>query len=429
MSGGFRTEVAVIGGGAAGLMAAISAAERGAGTAVIEQGGAPLRKLRITGKGRCNLTNDCAPEEVLLNVTCNARFLHSALRAFPPAEVMAFFEGLGVPLKTERGNRVFPVSDRASDVAEALLRRAERLKVNFIRARAEGVGLEGGRVAYVDCGAERIRCCACVLATGGLSYPKTGSDGSGYGIARRLGHTVTELRPSLAPLVSPDPDCAAMQGLSLRNVELTLRGPEGKALFRELGELQFTHFGLSGPLVLSASAHMGRGGGVFRAEIDLKPGLDPERLDARILRDFKENLNRDFKNSLDGLLPRLLIPVAVRRSGIAPETKVNAVTREQRRRLVSLLKAFTVEITGTRPVEEAVVTSGGIEIKEIKPATMGSKLAEGLFFAGEIIDVDAYTGGFNLQIAWSTGRAAGLAAADFAAAARAGAPAPEGEEA
>ncbi len=427
MSRDFKTQVAVIGGGAAGLMAAIAAAGQGAETAVIEQGAAPLRKLRITGKGRCNLTNDCTPEEALLNVTRNARFLNSAFRAFPPADAMAFFEGLGVPLKTERGNRVFPVSDRASDVAEALLRRAAELEVRFIKARAEAVGAEGGGAAFVDCGATRVYCRACVLATGGLSYPKTGSDGSGYGIARRLGHTVTELRPSLAPLVAPDPDCAAMRGLSLKNVELTLRDKQGKALFRELGELQFTHFGLSGPLVLSASAHMGRGGGVFMAEIDLKPGLDPEKLDARILRDFSGNLNRDFKNSLAGLLPRLLIPVVVRRSGIAPETKVNSVTREQRRRLAALLKAFTVEITGMRPVEEAVVTSGGIEIKEIRPATMGSKLVEGLFFAGEIIDVDAYTGGFNLQIAWSTGRAAGLAAADFAA--RAGTPAPEGEEA
>jgi predicted Rossmann fold flavoprotein len=425
-----NTEVAVIGGGAAGLMAAVSAAENGAGVIVIERMARPLMKLRITGKGRCNVTNNCSVSEVMQNIPVNSRFLYSALNGFTPADTMTFFENLGVPLKTERGNRVFPVSDKANDVAEALLRYASELSVKIIRAKAEAIKTKDGRVYCVDCGQTRVECRAAVLCTGGLSYPKTGSDGTGYAIARRLGHRVTELSPSLVPLTSDDTDCAAMQGLSLKNVTLTLTGDESGAVFKEMGEMQFTHFGISGPLALSASSHMNRGvthtnGGTahirknmntkekYSAVIDLKPAIDETMLDARILRDFSENINRDFKNALDGLLPRLMIPVIIKRSGISPETKVNSITKEQRRQLVLLLKHFTVDISGTRPVDEAVITSGGVEIKEINPSTMESKLVGGLFFAGEIIDADAYTGGFNLQIAWSTGYAAGRAAAQY----------------
>jgi predicted Rossmann fold flavoprotein len=412
-----RTDIAVIGGGAAGLMAAITAAEAGAQVIVIEKGEQPLRKLKITGKGRCNITNNCTVSELLLNIPRNGRFLYSALTAFTPADTMVFFERLGLKLKVERGNRVFPMSDKAADAAEALLKYADTLGIKIIRARAENIGVTDKKVTHVDCGTLRAACKAAIVCTGGLSYPKTGSDGDGYKMVKRFEHSVTPLLPSLVPLTSNDPDCKAMQGLSLKNVVLTLKDRAGVKLYEEMGEMQFTHFGISGPLVLSASAHMkrsedGRFAGGHMAEIDLKPALSQEKLDERILRDFNENKNRAFKNSLDGLLPRLMIPVAVKRSEIPPDLKVNSITREQRQRLVKLLKCFKLEITGTRPVEEAVITSGGIEIKEIKPSTMESKLIGGLYFAGEIIDADAYTGGFNLQIAWSTAYAAGKAAAE-----------------
>ena len=398
-----------MGGGAAGLMAALTAAEEGAQTLLLEGQARPARKLRITGKGRCNVTNDCAPEEVLRNVTRNARFLHSAIRAFPPSEVMAFFEALGVPLKTERGNRVFPVSDRAGDVADALIAQVER-RARILRLRADEILTDGGAVSGVRGGDALVECSSLILCTGGLSYPATGSTGDGYAMASALGHTIVTPSPSLVPLTSPDGDCAAMQGLSLRNVTLTLREAGGKKLWSELGELQFTHFGLTGPLVLSASAHM-EAGKKYLAEIDLKPGLAEDKLDARLVRMFGENRNRDFRNSLDDLLPRSLIPVAVRRSGIPPETKVHDITRAQRLGLGALLKRFTIEIDGFRPIAEAVVTRGGVNVKEVEPGTMGSRLVPGLYFAGEILDLDAYTGGFNLQIAWSTGRAAGSAGA------------------
>ncbi len=401
-----------MGGGAAGLMAALAAAEEGAEVLVLEGQERPARKLRITGKGRCNVTNDCAPEDVLKNVTRNARFLNSAIRAFPPAETMAFFEGLGVPLKTERGNRVFPVSDKAGDVADALVSAVEQ-RGRILRLRAGEILTEGGAVAGARGGDTAVECRSLILCTGGLSYPKTGSTGDGYAMARALGHSVTAPTPSLVPLTSPDGDCAAMQGLSLRNVTLTLREAGGKKVWSELGEMQFAHFGLTGPLVLSASAHM-EAGKRYLAEIDLKPGLTEEKLDGRLLRMFAENRNRDFRNSLDDLLPRSLIPVIVRRSGIPPETKVHDITRHQRLGLLALLKRFPVEIDGLRPIEEAVITRGGVNVKEVDPKTMASRLVPGLFFAGEILDLDAYTGGFNLQIAWSTGRAAGKAAAAYA---------------
>jgi cytidylate kinase len=408
-----RTEVCVVGGGAAGLMAALAAAEAGAEVLVLEGQERPARKLRITGKGRCNLTNNCPPEEVMANVTRNARFLHSALRAFPPSEVMAYFEGLGIPLKTERGNRVFPVSDRAGDVADALISQVER-KAGILRLRAGEVLTEGGAVCGVRGGGTVVECRAAILCTGGLSYPKTGSTGDGYEMARALGHTVKPTSPSLVPLTSPDGDCAEMQGLSLRNVTMSLyeAGEGKKKLWSELGEMQFAHFGLTGPLALSASAHM-EPGKRYTVELDLKPGLTEEKLDARLLRMFGENRNRDYRNSLDDLLPRSLIPVVIRRSGIPPDTKVHDITRPQRLGLLKLLKRFTVEIDGLRPIEEAVITRGGVDVREVDPKTMASRLVPGLWFAGEILDLDAYTGGFNLQIAWSTGRAAGRAAAAY----------------
>ena len=394
-------------------MAALAAAGAGARVILAEREERPGKKLRITGEGRCNVTNDCPPEEVLRNVVRNPRFLYSAVSAFPPAEVMAFFEGLGVPLKTERGRRVFPVSDRAEDIVEALTREVKRRRIELRRLRVREIVAEEGAVRAVRGGDTEIACASLVLATGGLSYPSTGSAGDGYRLAEALGHKVTPLTPSLVPIASGDEDCAAMQGLSLRNVTLTLREAGGKKIWSELGEMQFTHFGVSGPLVLSASAHMAEGKEYF-LELDLKPGLTEEALDARLLRTFGEKQNRNFSNALDELLPRLMIPVVIRRSGIPPETKVHTVTRAQRQKLGDLLKRFPVSVSALRPIEEAIVTRGGVDVREVMPSTMMSKRLPGLFFAGEILDLDAYTGGYNLQIAWSTGRAAGLGAAAWA---------------
>ena len=394
------------------MMAAITAAETGAAVLLIEREEKLMRKLRITGKGRCNITNHCDNDTVMKNVVRNGRFLYSALSGFSTDDAMEFFEKLGVHLKIERGNRVFPVSDRAEDVVNALRMEAIRVGVEFLYARAEEICAADGRVITVKADDYAVHCDAAILCTGGLSYPKTGSTGDGYRMAQQLGHTVTELRPSLVSLCSEDEDCAEMQGLSLRNVAVSLVEDGTKTVRTELGEMQFTHFGVTGPLILSASSHM-KPGKRYSLRIDLKPGLDEKTLDARLLRDFSENLNREFRNSLSGLLPRLMIPVVVRRSGIPPETRVNAITREQRANLLKELKRFEISVSGTRPIDEAVITSGGIHIKEIYPATMMSKLVNGLFFAGEIMDVDAYTGGFNLQIAWCTGKAAGASAAAY----------------
>ncbi len=405
-------DVVIIGGGAAGLMAAVTAASLGANTAILEKNDRLGVKLRITGKGRCNLANNCSEAEVMKNITRNEKFMFSALKGFSPSDAMDFFEGLGVALKTERGNRVFPVSDRAGDVADALTERCRELGVAVIKGRCTGIAAENGEVTAVKTASGNISCRCAVLCTGGKSYPKTGSSGDGYRFASALGHSVSEPEPSLVPLVSPDGFCARMQGLSLRNVRLGLYSPGNEKLFEDFGEMQFTHFGITGPLVLSASAHIARGGAAgCTAHIDLKPALDEKTLDARILRDFSENANRNFANSLSALAPRLLIPVLVERSGIAPETKVNSVTKAQRAALTALFKDFTVKISGKRPIDEAIITSGGVSIGEITPSSMESRLVKNLFFAGEIIDVDAYTGGFNLQIAWSTAYAAGSAAA------------------
>lgn len=403
-----KCDAAVIGGGAAGMLCAATAALRGRSVVLLEGQKSCGRKLRITGKGRCNVTNNCDEREFLRNVPVNAKFLHSAINRFPPRAAMELFESLGVPLKTERGNRVFPVSDSARDVAGALEKYARESGVRILYARAKGISAENGVVRAVLAETGEIECQSAVICTGGLSYPLTGSTGDGFRFAGELGHTVTPARASLVPLVSPDKACARMQGFSLKNVTLTVYDGKNREVFREFGEMMFTHFGVTGPLVLSASAHMrdferGR----YRLEIDLKPGLDEKKLDARLLRDFEKNRNRDFANALDALAAKSMIPVLIERSGIPAQTKVNSITKQQRRTLLELFKHFTVDVTGTRPVDEAIVTSGGVDVREIDPRTMGSKLVNGLYFAGEVIDVDAYTGGFNLQIAWSTGYTAG----------------------
>ena len=403
-------KIVVIGGGAAGMMAAISAAERGASVTLLEPNERLGKKLNITGKGRCNLTNNAGLEELLANIPRNGKFLYSAFSRFSAQDSMAFFEDLGVPLKTERGNRVFPVSGRAFDVSAALERRLKKLRVRLVRDRAKRLEIADGAVRGVLGEAERYPAEAVILATGGVSYPATGSTGEGHRMAAEAGHTVTPLRGSLVPLRDFGVG-RSLQGLSLRNVGLTVF-ENSKKIYTDFGELVFTHFGLSGPLILSASAHMRRfGERAYHLEIDLKPALDEAALDRRLLSDFEKYSNQDFCNALDDLLPKKLIPEVVRASEIDPREKVRSITREQRRGLLRVLKHFPVVIEGPCPVTEAIVTSGGVKVREIDPATMASKLIRGLYFAGEIIDVDAYTGGFNLQIAWSTGRAAGISAA------------------
>lgn len=398
-------DVIVVGSGPAGMMTAITAAERGIKVTVLDPNAAAGRKLRITGKGRCNITNDSEPREFLEYICTNAKFFKSALYAFPPGAVMEFFETRGVSLKTERGGRVFPVSDNANDVADALFHTAESLGVVFVRERAKELLAEDGRVYAVRTDRGVRRCRAAALCTGGLSYPGTGSTGDGYALAMAAGHRIIPTRASLVPWEG-EAICARLQGLSLRNVTASLYEGD-KLLYRELGELLFTHFGVSGPLMLSASTYMRPEGGPYRLEIDLKPGLSPEKLDERLLRDFSENANRDFINALDALLPKKLIGVMVERSGIPERTKVNAVTRHQRLALRDLIKCFSVALTKPRPIAEAIVTAGGVDVSQIQPRTMESKLLHGLYFAGEILDLDGRTGGYNLQIAWSTGRAAG----------------------
>lgn len=386
-------------------MAAGYCVKQGLRTVVFDKNDLPGRKLRITGKGRCNVTNNCSPQEVI-SAAKGGRFLYSALNGFPPEEVMAFFEGLGVPLKTERGRRVFPQSDRAGDIAEALIRFAEGAE--FRRETVTEVLTEDGCVTGVRTGKGYYKAGRVLLACGGASYPATGSDGSGYRLAQSLGHTIVPIAPSLVPLVEAGDVCSRLMGLSLRNVgvKVTAAGVR-KPVYTDFGELLFTHFGLSGPTILSASAHMRpMEPGKYTVHIDLKPALDEGQLDARLLRDLDENKNRQFTKSLDKLLPRKLIPVIVERSGIPGETRCNSVTKGQRRQLLSILKDFTVEIEGFRPIAEAIVTAGGVSLKEVDPKTMGSKLVRGLYFAGEMLDVDAPTGGYNLQIAFATGKLA-----------------------
>ena len=406
-----NNRIVVIGGGAAGMMAAITAAEQGAAVTLLEPNERLGKKLNITGKGRCNVTNDTDLEGLLANTPKNGKFLYSAFSRFSSRDTMAFFEKLGVPLKVERGNRVFPVSDRAFDISGALERRMKQLKVANVRDRAVEISVEDGAVTAVVGEKKTYPADSVILATGGVSYPATGSTGEGHRMAADLGHTVTELQGSLVPLEEQGDRCAAMQGLSLRNVSLTVF-ENNKKIYTDFGEMLFTHFGVSGPLVLSASSHMRRmGKKSYRLEIDLKPALDEPMLDKRLLSDFEKYCNHDFCNALNDLLPHKMIPQVVELSGIDPRCKVNSITREQRRTLVQLLKHWPIEVAGLRPVSDAIVTSGGVKVSEINPTTMESKLVKGLYFAGELIDVDSYTGGFNLQIAWSTGRAAGIAAA------------------
>lgn len=402
------SDTIIIGAGPAGCIAAITAARLGRSVLMFEKNEKIGRKLRITGKGRCNLTNNCSVEQLLSNIPVNPRFLYSSFAAFNSQDTMSFFENLGVPLKTERGNRVFPVSDKAEDVVEALRNELKALGVRIIRSRVTGIICEDGVCTGVEAGGEEYYSQSVLIACGGASYPVTGSNGDGYRLASALGHTIIQPKASLVPMESPDRYCSEMMGLSLRNVTLRLYDHD-KLIYSELGEMLFTHFGVSGPMVLSASSHIrDMQPDRYKLSIDLKPGLSDEQLDARIQRDFAEFSNYNLSNVLKKLLPAKMIPTIIGLSGIASDMKVHSVTKEQRRTLAGLIKALPVRISRFRPIDEAIVTSGGISVKEINPKTMESKLVQGLFFAGEVIDVDAYTGGFNLQIAFSTGFSAGM---------------------
>ena len=401
--------VAVIGGGAAGLLAAGTAARNGAAVTVIEQNDRPGKKILITGKGRCNVTNDCTPADFIPNVTQNGRFLYSAINRFSPQDMKDLLVSLGVELKTERGRRVFPASDKSADILSALLRYTSDCK--FLHRKAKAIAIEDGSAVGVVTSEGTLPFDAVILTTGGASYPLTGSDGSGYTIARSAGHAVTPLIPSLVPLVSPSPLCAEMQGLSLKNVALTVCDGD-RELYRDFGEMLFTHFGMSGPMILSASAHLrNRSFENVRAVIDLKPALDEPTLENRILSDFAKYVNRDAQNALRDLLPQTMILPFLELSDVDPRKKINVLTRAERNRILYTLKHFSLPVSGFRPIEEAIVTSGGVDVKEIDPKTMMSRLVKNLYFAGEVIDVDAYTGGYNLQIAFSTGYLAGQSAA------------------
>ena len=402
-------DVIIIGGGAAGMVAAITAGSRGKRVALLERNDRLGKKLRITGKGRCNVTNDCTAEDFFRNVPRNSRFLFSAVTAFPPARTKAFFEDQGCPLKTERGNRVFPVSDSAASIQEALDRGLRQARVHVVlNARVSEILTADGAVRGVKTDKDTYYAPAVILATGGCSYPATGSTGDGYALAEALGHRVIPPVGSLVPLEAAGEDCPEMQGLSLRNVSVRLLNEKGKCVYKDFGELLFTHFGLSGPTILSASAHMDKPGTYF-ISIDLKPALEENKLNDRLLRDLEQYKNRSMANALTDLLPRSMIPVLLRRSSIPEELPANSLTKQQRRSLLENIKNLRFEITGKRPVAEAIVTSGGVRVSEVDPKTMASKLVGGLYLAGEMLDCDAYTGGFNLQIAWSTAYAAGQA--------------------
>ena len=407
-----EAELVVIGGGPAGMMCAATAAERGMRVILLEPNRLLGRKLRITGKGRCNVTNNCDIKTFMENIPGDGRFLYSALNRLSPTQTMELFESHGLKLKTERGNRVFPVSDNANDVAGTMAHWCERAGVRVMHTHAKGVRIENGIVTGVPTDEGMIDCRAAAICTGGLTYALTGSTGDGYKFARSAGHTIDTPWPSLVPLESDDDYCAEMQGFALKNV--TLSAYENDVLiYRELGEMLFTHFGVSGPLVLSASAHLRNWEKeTYRLSIDLKPALDEQKLEGRILRDLGEAPNRSVERIFSGLVPHSMVPVILNRLGMDPQQQANAVTREQRRALVQLLKRFTMPVTGPRPVAEAIITSGGVKVGQVQPATMASKLVQGLYFAGEILDVDAYTGGFNLQIAWATGHCAGVSAAE-----------------
>ena len=404
-------KVIVIGAGASGLMAAGTAAENGHNVVLVERNDKVARKVMITGKGRCNVTNNCTLiHDLIANVPTNGRFLYGAFSKFMPIDTMEFFEDMGVSLKVERGNRVFPESDKAVEIVDALNAFSQDAGVKRIKGRATSLIAENGEIKGVKLeDGEELLADAVIVATGGVSYPLTGSTGDGYELAKQVGHTISELKPSLVPLKCHEGFCMDLQGLSLKNVEISVLDMDTyKEVYKDFGEMLFTHFGVSGPLILSASSHMKDiKPRKYEIHIDLKPALSYEQLDKRIQRDFLENSNKNFINALDALLPKKLVPVIVKLSGIKPAVKVNQITKQQRSELVNLLKDLKVTVLGFRPIEEAIVTSGGVSVKEIDPKTMESKLCKGLYFAGEVIDVDAYTGGFNLQIAFSTGKLAG----------------------
>lgn len=402
-------KVVVVGGGAAGLIAAGTAALNGADVTVIERNSRVARKVMITGKGRCNLTNATDSDGFFAAVRRNPRFLFSAYHGFSSADTMSMFESLGVPLKVERGNRVFPMSDKAVDIVDALHKYASNNGANITCGRVKALIINDGRLAGVKLeSGEKINCERVIIATGGLSYPKTGSDGDGYALAKQAGHTVVKPRPSLVPLEICENICARLQGLSLKNVKVTLLDRQKqKVLFSEQGEMIFTHYGVSGPLILSLSSFIDEVTPErYEIFIDLKPALDEKQLDHRILRDFEEEKNKDYINSLGKLLPSKLIAPFVRLTGIGEKRKVNTITKAERQKIVSTMKNIKLTVYGFRPIDEAIVTAGGVSTAEINPKNMESKLLTGLYFAGEVIDVDAYTGGFNLQIAFSTGYAA-----------------------
>ncbi len=404
-------KVIVIGGGAAGMMAAGVAAQRGHNVKLIEQNKMLGKKMMITGKGRCNLTNACDDvQELIKNVPTNSSFLYSAFYDFTNIQTMEFFEGLGVELKVERGERVFPVSDKSIDVVNAMKKFLTDNNVEIIQDRVDEVIADGGKIVGVIAEKRgKLFADSVIIATGGMSYQRTGSTGDGYTWAENLGHTITDIRPSLVPIEVESSWPIELQGLSLKNVGISLINCKGKKVYTDFGEMMFAHFGLTGPIILSASAHMKEPKiNGYKIILDLKPALDEKQLDLRIQRDFQKNINKDFRNSLGELLPNGIIPNIIELSGIDPYKKVNSVTAKERSQLVKLLKNIEFTVKDFCPIEQAIVTSGGVNVKEINPSTMESKLVEGLFFAGEIIDVDAYTGGFNLQIAFSTGHLAGL---------------------
>ena len=400
----------VIGGGPAGMIAAITAARAGKRVVLLEKNDRLGKKLLITGKGLCNVTNNCTADEVLKNTPRNGKFLFSAMAAFPPEKAMQFFETAGCTLKTERGNRVFHTTDRSQTVLEALQRELKGAGVVVRTARVLSIERDENGVIGAATSSGFFEAGKIILATGGASYPTTGSTGDGYKFAKSMGHTIVEPQGSLVPLETAGPDAPEMQGLALKNTALKLLNPKGRAVYKDFGEMLFTHFGVSGPMVLSASAHIGKGDG-WKIALDLKPALEEHKLDDRILRDLELYQNRSMENALTDLMPRRMIPVVLRRIGVDGSLQANSFTRQNRRALVELLKNFTLEITGKRPVSEAIITSGGVTCGEIDNWTMESKKVPGLYFAGEIIACDAYTGGFNLQIAWASGVAAGKAAA------------------
>ena len=406
----YNNKICVIGGGPAGMMAAGTATRLGADVTIFESMPFLGKKLAITGKGRCNVTNACTTQEFLENVTKNPRFMYSALGAFTTYDTMSFFEDLGVSLKTERGNRVYPATDKAKDIVDAMRKYCEDARVINEKVKKIFKNQDGSFTVKTD---KEYSFDKVIIATGGRSYPLTGSDGSGYRLASSLGHSVTELIPSLIPLTSVSKLCPDMQGLSLKNVGIKITDANGAILYTDFGEMMFTHFGVTGPVILSASAHLrNRDINELTLSIDLKPALDEKTLDQRLLSDFKEKANKDLINALGDLLPSKMILPFIEYTGIDERKKINLITKEERRKILESLKDFRIPLQAFRPIEEAIVTSGGIEVKEINPKTMESKLTEGLYFAGEVIDVDAYTGGFNLQIAFSTGYLAGKCAAE-----------------